>query len=38
MEAFEFVIGLLEKHPIPFALFAFGFVLENMLKNNMEEE
>lgn len=38
MEAFEYIIEILEKHPIPFALFAFGFVLESMLKNNKEEK
>lgn len=38
MEAFDYIIGLLEKHPIPFALFAFGFVLESMLKNERGEE
>lgn len=38
MEAFNYIIGLLEKHPIPFALFAFGFVLESMLKKERGEE
>lgn len=36
MDIINSVIEILEKHPIPFALFAFGFVIEAMIKERGE--
>lgn len=33
MEYVEYVIKILEKHPIPITLFAFGFIIERYLDN-----
>lgn len=32
MDILNRLMEMFEKHPIPFALFAFGFVIESMIK------